>query len=139
MFPGIILELILCYLFFVYRVYIIEERYSRILSESLNFSIQKLNKHFLLFFFFFLIVNYHINVVERNRGSNYSSVFFPLLLTGACEQLGAYLTPHRYRYEPMSHTFPTLDMPNITNDRHQPCISPAQNYSVPVFLRMYLQ
>lgn len=57
MFPGIILELILCYLFFVYRVYIIEERYSRILSESLNFSTQKLNKHFLLFLFFFL--NYY--------------------------------------------------------------------------------
>lgn len=57
MFPGIILELILCYLFFVYRVYITEERYSRILSESWNFSTQKLNKHFLLFFFFFL--NYY--------------------------------------------------------------------------------
>lgn len=61
------MELILCYLFFVYRVYITEERYSRILSESLNFSTQKLNKHFLLFFFFFLIVNYYINVVIREE------------------------------------------------------------------------
>lgn len=74
MFAGIILELILCYLFFVYRVYITEERNSRILSESLNFSTQKLNKHFLLFFFFFL--NYYKHRREEQGVELFLRIFF---------------------------------------------------------------